>query len=276
MLNILVPTDFSRPSKIALEYAIKIANQLHGNVTLFHVITVTRSVRASRRDQVKILEQEMMETAEADLHGIIKDIYKAGQPSHPIKCVVARGASFKDVLVKEAKRLRTGLIVMGTRGASGLKKTVLGSNTTSIIEASPVPVLAVPAKATFKGFKDVVYASDLHHTEKELKILVPYVEKFGSVVHLVHVAPNGKEVDALEEKIEKITQKQGYKNMVNLVLVDRDIDGAIDQYIQVTKADLLAMFTHELSLYEKLFDKSKTREMAFHSRVPLLAFRQKR
>jgi hypothetical protein len=36
---------------------------------------------------------------------------------------------------------------------------------------------------------------------------------------------------------------------------------------------LLTMFTHNPTLYEKLFDKSKTREMAFHSRVPLLAFK---
>jgi hypothetical protein len=37
---------------------------------------------------------------------------------------------------------------------------------------------------------------------------------------------------------------------------------------------VLAMFTHEISFFEKVFDKSMTRRMAFHSRIPLLAFRQ--
>jgi nucleotide-binding universal stress UspA family protein len=86
---------------------------------------------------------------------------------------------------------------------------------------------------------------------------------------------SGKDVDAIEERIEKAVAKTGYKNIVTLVTVDPDIDGAIDQYAAVCKADLLAMFTHELSFYEKLFDKSITRKMAFHSKTPLLAFKQK-
>ena len=63
--------------------------------------------------------------------------------------------------------------------------------------------------------------------------------------------------------------------MVTLVLVDNDIHSAIDQYVEVSKADVLAMFTHELSFFEKVFDRSMTRKMAFHSRIPLLAFRQR-
>jgi nucleotide-binding universal stress UspA family protein len=94
------------------------------------------------------------------------------------------------------------------------------------------------------------------------------------VIHLLHVLPNGREVEAMEEKIEKVLQKLKFENIVTLVLVDRNIDAAIAQYIEVSKADLLAMFTHELSFYEKLFDRSYTRRMAFHSKVPLLAFKQ--
>jgi 4-hydroxyphenylpyruvate dioxygenase-like putative hemolysin len=59
-------------------------------------------------------------------------------------------------------------------------------------------------------------------------------------------------------------------------MVNKKIDEAIDHYTGVVKADLLAMFTHEASFYEKLFDRSMTRKMAFHSKVPLLAFKQRR
>jgi nucleotide-binding universal stress UspA family protein len=186
-----------------------------------------------------------------------------------------KGSSFNDTVRKEAKRLRTGLIVMGTKGAGGLKKVVMGSNTTSIIEISHVPVLAVPEHAAYKSIRNIVYASDLKNLEKELKILAPYVEKFNCTVHLLHIISSGKDVDAIEEKIEKAMKKVGYKNYVTLVLVDEDIDGAIDQYVSVAKADLLTMFTHQLSFYEKLFDRSITRKMAFHSKIPLLAFKQK-
>jgi nucleotide-binding universal stress UspA family protein len=273
MLNILVPTDFSKLSKVAVQYAIKIGNKLDGNITLFHVVTVTKAVRHSMRDKMKDLENDMMEKAESDLNKLMKEICKSVKTSNPVKCMVVRSDAFQETLMKYAKKLRTGLIVMGTKGASGLKKTVVGSNTTSVIEKSKIPVLAVPDKAVFNGFKDIVYASDLKQTEKEIKTLLPYVEKFDSVLHLVHVAKNGINVEEVEEKIDSLVRKTGYENMVTLVLVDRDVDGAIDQYLQVSKADILAMFTHNLNFYEKLFEKSKTREMAFHSRVPLLAFK---
>jgi nucleotide-binding universal stress UspA family protein len=84
----------------------------------------------------------------------------------------------------------------------------------------------------------------------------------------------GQQVDVIEARIEAILREFPYKNIITLVLVDSDIDSALDQYVEVSKADVLAMFTHEISFFEKVFDKSMTRKMAFHSRVPLLAFKQ--
>jgi nucleotide-binding universal stress UspA family protein len=275
MVNILVPTDFSSLSKIALQYAIKIANQINGSITLLHVITITQPVRASMHDKIKDLEEDLIIFAERDLTKLSKEVCKSIKTNEPLKYVVVRGSSFIEVIQKEAKRLKIDLIVMGTRGATGLKKTVVGSNTTSVIEFSQKPVLAVPDKGQFRGFKDVVYASDLKNLEKELRILMPFVLRFNATLHLLHITPTGKNVDDLEEKIEKAAQKLGYKNIVTLVLVDSYVEEAIDQYISVCKADLLTMFTHNLNFYEKVFDKSMTRKMAFHSSVPLLAFKGK-
>ena len=275
MLNILVPTDFSELSKVAVQYAIKIANRLDGKITLVHVVDVTPAVRISMRDKMKEVEDDLVAAAENNLNKLMREFSYDLQTTEPLKWSVVRGSQMNKALKKEAKRLRTGLIVMGTNGASGIKKALIGSNTNSVIELSDVPVLVVPAQAEFKGFKDIVYASDLRNLEKELSILIPYVEKFGSTIHLVHVEPTGKAIEEVEGKIEKTVHKMGYKNIVMLVLVDPFIEGAISQYIEVSKAELLAMFTHDLTFYEKLFDRSITRKMAFQSVVPLLAFKHK-
>jgi len=275
MVNILVPTDLSELSKVAVQYAIKIANKLDGNVTLLHVITIVQPTRATMRLRLKALQQELFDMAKEDLENMVKEVSKTVKTSQPIKVKIVTGASFNDSVKREAKKLRTGLIIMGTRGASGLKKYVLGSNTASVIEVSHVPVLAVPEFGTFKNFKNVVYASDLKHVEKELKLLIPYLEKFDSIVHLIHVASSLKVVSAVEKKIEAVVIKSGYKNVVFRVMVNKKIDEAIDHYVDVIKADLLTMFTHDPTFYEKLFDRSITRKMAFHSKVPLLAFRHR-
>lgn len=273
MVNILVPTDFSALSKVAVQYAVKIANKLDGTITLLHVITITAPVRNSMHDKMKDLEEDLVKFAERDLKKLIGEVSKTLRTTEPIACSIVRSSDFQEAVRKEAKRLRTGMIVMGTKGASGLKKAVVGSNTASVIEYSKIPVLAVPKRAQFKSFKDIVYACDMKNVDKELKALVPYAEKFGSTVHMLHIATTGKDVESLEERLDKAVKKTGYENLVSLVLVDRHIEGAIDQYIGVSKADLLVMFTHNLTFYEKLFDRSLTRRMAFQSSVPLLAFK---
>jgi len=274
MVNILVPTDLSKLSKIAVQYAVKIASKVDGNVTLLHVINIVDPTRATMRQRVIALERELFDAAKEDLDALAKDVSKTMKSNLPIGIKIVKGPSFNDAVKKEAKRLHTGLIVMGTRGASGLKKYVMGSNTASVIDVSRVPVLAVPELGTFKNFKNVVYASDLNHLEKELKTLIPYLEKFESTVHLIHVTQSLKAVSSIERKIESVVQKTGYKNVIVRVMVNKKVDEAIDHYVEVIKADLLTMFSHEHSFYEKLFDRSMTRKMAFQSKIPLLAFRQ--
>ena len=274
MVNILVPTDFSQLSKSALKYAIKISNKLGGNVTVLHVMTMTRALRISMVEKFRSSDNNVVDSAEAELEKMIMTLSEQYKSSAPVRYQVVRGAYFPSTLLREARRLRSGLVVMGTRGASGLAKAVMGSNTNSVIEVSHVPVLAVPEKAEFKGFRNVVYASDLRNLEEELQILLRYIERFESTIHLLHIVPPGEPVDVIESQIESVLKRFSYKNIITLVLVDNDIDSALDQYVEVSKADVLAMFTHEIGFFEKVFDRSMTRKMAFHSRVPLLAFKQ--
>ena len=67
MVNILVPTDLSDLSKIAVQYAVKIVNKLGGTLTLLHVVSLTQPTRATMRLQLKSLEKELMDTAKEDL-----------------------------------------------------------------------------------------------------------------------------------------------------------------------------------------------------------------
>lgn len=275
MVNILVPTDLSDLSKVAVQYAIKVANKLNGTVTLLHVITIVQPASATMRLRVKTLEKELLDAAKEDMDRLLKETSKLLKTKEPMKVKIVSGASFNDTVKKEAKKLHSGLVIMGTRGASGLKKYVMGSNTASVIEVSKVPVLAVPELAEFKNFKNVVYASDLRHLEKEVKALVPYLEKFESTVHLIHIASSTREAEAAEKKIDTVVQKSGYKNVIVRVMVNKSIDAAIDNYVTTTKADLLTTFTHEHSFYDKLFDRSITRKIAFQSKIPLLAFKSR-
>lgn len=275
MINILVPTDFSKLSKVAIKYAIQFANKIDGNITLLYVVTQVDTPRAGLRLRFHTLQKELMIAAKEDLEGLVGEFSSLVKNSHPLKTKIARGTSFNEAVKAEAKKLRSGLIIMGTRGASGLRKYIVGSNTASVIDVSHIPVLVVPEFAEFKNFRTVVHATDLKHTERELKTLIPYVKQFEAIVHLIHVTASLKQVGQLEKKIDAIVAKTGFSNIVVRVMVNKDIDEAIDHYVTSTKADLLTTFTHDHGFYDKLFDRSITRKLAFQSKMPLLAFRQK-
>lgn len=280
MVNILVPTDFSRLSKVAVQYAVRIAGQLEGNITLLHVIDLQQTVRTALgmntgiREQMKTLHDKFDKIARQVSEAMSADeiIHDAPDVRAPLKFKISHGASFSDAILRESKRLHSGLVIMGTKGASGLKKKLIGSNTASVIGSSNIPVLVVPEKAEFKPFRDVIYATDLKHLNEELKVLIPYVERFGSVVHILHIVEEGGQVDIIEARIEAAVRKTGYRNIVTLVTIDQDIDAAIENYISISGADVVAMFTHKPTFYEKMLDRSVTRKMAFHTRIPLLAF----
>jgi nucleotide-binding universal stress UspA family protein len=275
MINILVPTDFSELSKVAIRFAIRLANKIDANITLLYVITIPQTSRASIRMKIRTLEKEFFEVGNEDLQLLVDEFSPMLKTTKPLAVRIVKGTSFNDTVKKEAKKLRSGLIVMGTRGASGIKKYIMGSNTTSVIDVSQIPVLVIPELATFKNFKNVVYATDMKHTEKELKILIPYLKLFESIVHMVHVTSSLKQVSAIEKKIDSIVLKAGLKNVIVRVLVNKYPQEALDHYVASVKADLITTFTHEHGFYDILFQKSLTRKMAFQSKIPLLAFKQK-
>ncbi|HEY4655044.1 MAG TPA: universal stress protein [Cyclobacteriaceae bacterium] len=274
MVNILVPTDFSDLSRVALNYAVKVANKLNGTLTLLHVVTVIQPTRASMRLRLEALEEELLRCAKEDMEMLIAELAGKLKTTKPLEYKIVQGSSFNATVKIEAKKLRSGLIVIGTRGANGLKKVVLGSNTASLIEISHIPVLVVPELAEFTSLKNLVYATDLMHLEDEIATMLPYVKIFESTLHIFHAASGAKAVAPAEAKIKAAIAGVDYGKFKIRVVADKEVDKAVETYVKETTSDLLATFTREHSVYEKLFERSLTRKLAFQSRLPLLAFRQ--
>jgi nucleotide-binding universal stress UspA family protein len=242
-------------------------------VTILHVIIRIQPTRASVRFKLQSLEREMDKFAKEDLAELKEEVGKWNKSEIPVQVKIAKSSNFHDAVKAEAKKLRSGLIVMGTRGASGLKKVIVGTNTTAVIERSAIPVLAIPELATHVGFKKIVYATDLKDINGELQRLKPYLEIFNSSVHVVHVVNSGGDVDKAKDIISTAFQKFDTKKLKIEVLVSKDIDKALDRYVTEQKADLVCLFSHQHGFYDKLFNRSQTKKIAFQSKVPLLAFK---
>lgn len=272
--NIVLLTDFSPLSKVAMQYALKMAAPLEANFTILNIVRVDGIPKANLRTKqieksVALVSQEEGNALVAELRAQVKGNYKL-----EFKPVKARTVS--EMVRKYVAKHPTNMVVMGLQGASAMKKARLGGTTVSVIDECPVPVLAIPALASYQNLKHIVYASDLKNIQKELDIIVEFAKIFESAVHMIHVAPvMDKKVEAAIQTVEGVIQKMNYNKLDFKLILEEDVTMAIAGYIKETKADLLTTFTHKLSLEEKIFGRSVTRKVAYQAITPLLAVKRK-
>jgi nucleotide-binding universal stress UspA family protein len=273
-LKILVLTDFSHLSNVGMKYAARMSHTIDAEYTIVNVVRVEGIPKSNMR--LKSIEKSMLEAANHEGELLVKEMLRETRVGTKVQFKTVKGHTVSETVERYVRKNPTSLVVMGSQGASSLKKMRLGGTAVSVIETCPVPVLTVPKWAGFKNFGTVVYASDLKNIQKELDTIIPFAKLFNTTVHMVHVVDSiYKNVDALKTEVEKLLQKVNYSKIDFRILIDENVPQAIDHFIKSSKADLLTTFTHELTLYEKLFGLSVTRTLAYQGNIPLLAFKRK-
>ncbi len=271
--KIVLLTDFSNLSQVATQFAVKMAANLAAHYTVLNVVRLDGIPRANLR--LRQIEKTIVQIAEEEGARLIENIKREIKGNYTIEFKAVRGHTVADTVKRYTDKHPTNMVVMGSRGASTFKKARLGGTTVSVIEISPVPVLAIPGQAEYKGLKHIVYATDLQNVKKELDTIVEFARIFDAKVHMIHVVPAlDKKIQELKFKTDEVVEKYNYKVDFK-ILIDDDVPAAIDQYIRETKVDLLTTFTHQLTFQDKLFARSVTRKLAYQGSIPLLAVRRK-
>ena len=137
--SILVPIDFSWPSKKALQYALPFARQFGAKITLLFVLEppvysgdigyVPMEVDAA--GSLKAAGEKLTELASQVIDPELLD-----------KTLVRTGRPFQEI-ADAARELKTDLILIATHGYTGLKHVFLGSTVERVIRHAPCPVLTV-------------------------------------------------------------------------------------------------------------------------------------
>jgi universal stress protein A len=141
--SILCPVDLSEQSRQALLWASAIAQYRSGELTVLSVVEPLLAQAAGIRLGVDLARTE----AEPALREFVDATLPEGvRQESRVRMEVTVGDPAEAIL-QTARRLKTGLIVMGTHGLGGLRKLVLGSTTEQVLRRTEWPVLALPAGA---------------------------------------------------------------------------------------------------------------------------------
>jgi nucleotide-binding universal stress UspA family protein len=270
LVTILVPTDFSKVSMVAAQYAAKLGTLLHARVILLSVIELEPDTNVLQN--WKKLEAQMTRSARKNLDKLLTEVKASIKGDVDITTDLVKGVPIHEVIEEYAVSKKANLIVMGTKGATGLQKIVSGTNTATVIGNSSIPVIAIPAKATLHQLKRIVFATDLKHLESEIKILSTLANLFHAEILILHIISTKSEVRQDKKTETELVKLAQYGKIAYHQVRSNDIEGSINSFIADKHADMLTMFTHELDFFEKILGRSVTRKMAFQSRIPLLVF----
>jgi nucleotide-binding universal stress UspA family protein len=271
--KILILTDFSPLALVAVRFALRMAGPLHAEFTLLSVVRLEGPSKANMR--LKQIEKMMMTAAEEEGRKLIQDLKAEIKGEYTLQFKAVKGHTVAQAVISYTSKNPVNMVVMGSRGASAIKKARMGGTTVSVIDDCEVPVLAIPESAKFRSLQHIVYASDLKNVQKELEILTEFAAIYGSHIHMIHVVPSiDKQTEIASKAVEDIIARQKYSKVDFRILIDENIPSAIDLYIKETKGELLTTFTHHLNLFEKLFALSVTRTLAYQGTIPLLALKR--
>lgn len=141
--NILCPMDFSPSALQAFGFALDLARQADGSVTVLHVIEwlAEEEPRAHAHFKVPEYRQHLIDAARQRVQALVAEEPRTWSA---IQDIVVLGRAHREIL-RIAADSAADLIVMGAQGRGGLGLALFGSTTQQVVRAAPCPVLTVRA-----------------------------------------------------------------------------------------------------------------------------------
>ena len=273
MQRILVPTDFSPTAEKAFRFALNIATKAKGTVILYHVYTPVESPFIDTGQKSKQYNTQTETNLVKRLQRLKKKV-TAHTADVPVSTIVGRSPVIDNIL-GFAEHNHIDLIVMGTQGASGLKKIIIGSVAARIVEKTDIPVLLVPEKFEWTEPERIVFITNYLQTDRQaLSVVLALAKLYGAaltVVHLVDVfAKEEKEKIDFDNYAHAMHRELNQFNLRFKLLKTSSVTETMETLYKEIPYDIVAMVRRKKSFLKKFFLKSFTQNMAYVTNQPLL------
>jgi nucleotide-binding universal stress UspA family protein len=261
MNKLLIPVDFSATSLNALIYATKLFAGSDLEITLLH----TYDVSSSAAFRMKSIDRFMEDDAEREMEALVRKMEKEA-PDIALKTKIVK----REAIPTITSLGDTGtydLIVMGTKGASGLKEVFMGSVAGGVISKTEAPVLVVPAGYTYQPLREIAFAiSDMPFSEDSVVAPLRKLAKMHAAkVNVLHVSDDQEsDLSEVMKSIDDLNPSLTY------AFGTGDINQHLQDYLREEDAGLLCLVRRNKGFFNRLFGGSVTLQQTFSSSVPLL------
>lgn len=141
--QILVATDFSEPSEVAVNYGRDLARSYGATL---HVVHVVENMYVFYGAEVGFAAADVERSIEAAVRrDLDATIAKVGSDAVDVRAVVTRGGNVAHALTEYARNHAVDLIIVGTHGRGAVSRFLMGSVAERVVRSAPCPVLTVRA-----------------------------------------------------------------------------------------------------------------------------------
>jgi nucleotide-binding universal stress UspA family protein len=264
-MKILVPIDFSINSIHAFEFALALAKREKSEIVLLYVIEQIYDFAF----QSAVVLDHQWEDAESKLNELIRQFEAVGVP---VSFQIEEGTP-SILIAKKASETEATLIVMGTRGANGLKKLLIGSTASNVIKETTTPVLVIPENSNLTHIHKITLA--LEFADHEPKYIDWVIRKSGQwemgldFLH-IQVGNDFKEelsVLGLEKYI--FSKYPGLPMKIHTFFAETPTDG-LEMYMEEHEESILMVCHKQRSLWAQLMESSDSLHLTYSSPIPIL------
>ena len=275
--HILLPTDFSKNARNAIDYALHLFEKESCIFYLLNAFEVGASGLSSTMGKAKNtrLFQAVKKESERSIQTLLKNL--ASNNTNPLHTF--KGLSISDSLLNAIGKTTIdksiSYVIMGTKGSSAVKEVFMGSNTVNVLKhINFCRLIAVPESYDLHMPYEIAFATDFEqvYTRTELEPLLDLAKLWDSELIILHVDTGAKLT--LEQQDRKLLLMECLDGLV-IQFVEAKGSSTISEAIQSyssSKKDLgmMVLIKYEHSFFEKLIRESVIRRIAFRSKVPLL------
>jgi nucleotide-binding universal stress UspA family protein len=279
MKKILLPTDFSDNAWNAIKYAVQLYKDEKCNFILLNTYTpiiyqVEHLPASAPQPQVLEIVKETSNRKLIELIHAIK--IEFNNSNHTFTHISAF-----NTLTAEIDALFKGhvmdVIVMGTKGASGLKEALFGSNTVHVLKNSKCPVIAIPSAFSFETPNEILFPTDyeIDYQKEHLQTILEISAMYNTRVNILHVFYGSDLTDT--QNINRTKLENYFKETACLFHDEKNqnIAEAITRFQLKARINLLVMINNKHSFFENIFFKSTINQIGFHLNIPFLVMPSK-
>jgi nucleotide-binding universal stress UspA family protein len=280
--KILVPIDFSPPSRLALNHGIAFARKFRARVTLLHIVESHSAVDLIFPAETAAIEKDHRDQAQRMLSMLIEPRHQVDLDLHSL----VKSGNVEEHILSTIDEEGIELVVMGTHGRGLVGRSLIGSVTQNVLARVQIPTLTVCRVNRFPRFDRILFATDLSELSNEgSRFTIGLAQTTHANVIALHAVEVGVEGGAeaavylsegrLEEARTKMDEMkaEASRQTVNFdaVLTEGVAADAISKTANEQSADFIVITIRKSGLVEQTRVSSTAERVIREAHVPVLA-----